>query len=1279
MRYASRFFLMAVLLALGVLAVWSQAPAKPTGVAVSYQLPTTGPLPHTYRVTVAITDPKNPKWIIDTVVAGGVRTVTAANMGKFTDYWDGLDDNGMPVPPGSYGVKGIVMPASTWKMDGQPHTLTAKYLLGAGDSWSASPQQDDKVSWIFGHCFGGLNDVQVGPNGTGGFLFSYIENAWNPFLADLNKPIGYDQVLRSFNSGGTAGGSTTACDGEFLWFLGSGGKPFIHRAGGGWGSAKNEYGVQGMPIPIESPSMVAWKDPADVARYLYVALPGTINMVAVYDGNNAKKLGETALTNPQALMLDRAHPGTRLLALHQDAKGAWLVSAMALHQGLPDGTWTPVFTLQGIANPMDCDIDSQGRFYVSDSSANQVYQLDATGAVLRRFGKGTQSAGKYNPQALMTPTKLALWTDLKGQDRLLIIEHGGPSRLSEWSTDGLLIRQWFFPEPGAMGYCMDPDNPRDIYIVGVYGGLVRFKVDYDKATWTPDAVWPDLCQKGMYPRIYNLKGQRYLTFPGGTQSDQFYMIYREENGNWLPSAGIITQNKVRYWWHDSNGDGEVQDDEFTGKVEKLRGQYWADQWLPDLSLTNFLGDGTWQRVAPTGFDAHNNPIFDDTKWSIFLSDPVYAGLRAGNLDALHGGNEIPATGVNWIHLDGNMQDGFYVADAFGPRNPGGVDTAGSYFSQNKLTRYVPDGKGGFTAQWRVGRKAWRLANPGEIYGIHHFTGETYGMVGIFDSNGLYHVYTNEGFYVDTLLMDTFRSSIPKSGMYGYSGESWYGVHYLNRENGKVYLYSGRSACTVYEVEGWGKNITSPLAVLTPNVTITAAEIAPANEYALAVRGGAGKAHVAQFYPAPGGGPAIDGSMAGWESCPPVTFGLDATHQVEARVLYDPQTLYLRWHVRLPATFTPKPLGDPVRLFTHDRLSDFVSFYYQGNPAAPASRDDGRPDDVRLTFAVVQDGAVVKPVVLGMYPSWNGAGGANPVTYVSPVGKAVFAHVGLLGTAKLAHTIDADGKGYVISAAIPRDAIPSRGPFAGGVRTTVDFAATFGGKTNCWWANTGGATNSLTTDEPSEARLFPGAWAQAQFIDIGQLPIRIWSAIGPFGFAKLPQLDVLAGRTEISRTLVATKYPPEQVIDLTASYTGELTQTRDALHIAKWKTVSTAGDRINFTDAIGWRAGNNEGTAYALTYIYTPAPVPVKFVVLDDHGHHGVSGWLNDRPLPTTGNVSTKSDGTIDTNKPFALNAGWNKVLLRYDYIWGSQQLGLAIDATPDVLWNLRFSATPPKP
>ena len=179
----------------------------------------------------------------------------------------------MPVPPGTYGVKGIYMPATRWRIDGQYHTMIPKFAAGAGDSWLPTPQEDEKFPWIHGAGFGAMGDVAVGPNGMAAFYHQYIENATNPFLVDLNKPIGFGQVAASYGSWGAAGGWAVATDGEMTWALcDNGGVPFVYRADGkkfGSGTARYRRDVY---VPRGEPTdLAAWRDPATGKRYVYVA------------------------------------------------------------------------------------------------------------------------------------------------------------------------------------------------------------------------------------------------------------------------------------------------------------------------------------------------------------------------------------------------------------------------------------------------------------------------------------------------------------------------------------------------------------------------------------------------------------------------------------------------------------------------------------------------------------------------------------------------------------------------------------------------------------------------------------------------------------------------------------------------------------------------------------------------------------------------------------------------------------------------------------------------
>ncbi|HUU90162.1 MAG TPA: hypothetical protein VM238_03015 [Phycisphaerae bacterium] len=1263
------------------------------GVPIAYQLPTDGPLPKTYRVTLAVTDPKNPDWIVSTFLAGAARTVTAENQGRFTDYWDGLDDNGMPLPPADYGVKGIYLAASKWEIDGQYHSIIPKYRIGAGESWNPTPDHDRTTPAIFNHCMIGMEDIQVGPNGVAGFLLGYLENGDNPFLVDLKKPIGRDQVIASYSSAGFNGGSTVACDGEVMWCgvqVDRMTHAMLYRADHApFGETLNDVSFSYKKLPVAPVSMAAWRDGAGGRRFLYVALPAPQNQLLVIDGEKGATLATVGLkSSPLAVLLDRTAPGKRLLIMQPGAAGGPpVVTAIKLENGRPTGDWTTLFSLSGIAAPADCEMDSQGRFYVSDAVNGQVYQLGAQGKILRKFGKDAkQTPGAYDPHIFMTPRSLAVWTDPEGADRLLVVERTGPGRVSEWNPDGKLLREWFLGQNGNNGYCVDPARPEHLYLVCASGGLVRFLVDYEKGTWKVDAVWPDICRGDkkfpsgvQWPSIIKANGQKFLCFAGGSWNGP-HLLYRQQGNDWIPAAGVVEVadgGKVQsFWWHDANGDGKVQPEEYQGNPASLpRLNYWADAFMSDLSLVianRDTGNEVW-RLAPRGFDAHGNPIFDGSTWKKLLSDTVLAARKAGTADPLHGGNELADMLGGWTSVAGTMEDGFYVSDNAGPGNPGGMDNAGSRWAQFKLSRYVPDGNGGFAMKWRVGRKAFRVANPGEVYGTQMIADPVYGIVGTFDSNGLYHLYTTDGLYVDTVMSDSFRYGRGTGGMYCVTGESWFGQHFLNATDKQVYLALGRNAATVYRLDGWTPGAVRPVKLAAATVVMSAGQVGPPNPFALALRGGAGKAALANFMPAPGGGPSLDGTMNGWEIAEPVLFGLDDQRKVEVHCMYDTAQIFLRWHVRTANPFTPVDMGDPTTIYAHDRGADFVSFYLQGDPQAAPGREEGRPGDVRIVFALVKDKETVRPIAVGMYPQWSLGGAPAPAKFTSPVSSVSFAHVGLIRDAKLGYTIDPDGKGFVIAAAIPKTAIPTAK--LSGLRTQADFAATLGGNANFWWANVGRLQNAtMTMDMPAEARLYPGAWSQAQFVGMDRLPVRNWVVCGPWGGANLknrpndphPQTQ---GHNFTRLLFAAATYPPDdRKVDMKAVYKSPLTQdVKGIQREVRWTPRNAAGDTVFV--CIGpefW---------FAATWIYVPQDCRLECEILFD-AYGSAEYWVNDTKLAgkTTypGFYAPERKQTIDFHK------GWNQVFMRGCAQNGAElKNGFILHGPEDLLWPVKVSPTPP--
>jgi len=1274
-----------------------------TGVSLTYQLPATGPLPQSYRVTLAVVDPHNPGWIVSQFICGATRIVTVENKGKFTETWDGLDDNYMPVPPGSYALKGIYMPARQWRVDGAFHTITPRFVGGAS-SWLPTPDQWAKPEPFGGDpCGAPLADVDVGPNGVAVFYYNYLENGLNNPMIDLKKPVGYEQFLRAFGSGGAGGGSATCTDGETVWsFSTDGGPKYLYRADGrpfGAGRAQRS----GVYLPEGwVKALSCWHDAEVNKTFVFVAQGGKIiqttdwpyyqesdkefvDAITVHDGSNGTVLARLTTLHP----LGVAARGGQLYVLHTSPQGGWTVSAVPLRSGLPQGNLVPLFNVPATITPTDLEVDSHNRLYLSDMIANKVYQLDRAGTILHVFGRlPAQHPGTYDPQTFCAPGKLATWAAPDGHDHLLVVEHAGPNRVSEWNDDGVLLRSFLNLQTKANdGYAVDPEHPEQIYIAGQQGWLTRFIVNYATGVWTVDAVWPNLLNDPLAPGLDHpwciiTHGHKYLAC--GRSNN----IYRLDGDRWVLSAAILRMREGQEWkyfaWHDANGDGKIQEDEYRKSPLEMPGwlmRYHGNQWTADLALVALNQAGRdVERLAPSNFDAWGNPIF--THWEKLFTDPIFARRATGTATALYGGNELADQfASDWAMVDGSLGEGYYVTARGGP-NFSANDGA-----QEKVTRYAPDARGGFVPLWRTGRKALQgVAQPGETYAAIHIYKPINGILSVVDQSrcGII-LYTDSGLYIDTLFPDGRRLTPTEAGVYAQPGEFFAGLVYPNRTNGKIYFGMGKYTPMLYEAEGWSlhENPVHPLTTLPSRITISASQIVAPPEIALTVRGGAGTANVAHFSPALGGA-ILDGSLLGWEACEPIRFQADKDQTVEVRGLYDPEHLYLRWHVRLASVFIPRALQPLERIFTHDRLADTVSVYIQGDQRAmPATSPNGRPGDVRIICGLFSDGGRLTPVALGLYPTWHGPGTARPLTYRTPVNMVEFAHVGPVAGAELHSILDSDGKGFVLAVGLPRSAIPGLPPLTGGVRTMVNFDATFAGHNKCWWANVDGSASRETYDEPTEARLYPGSWAPAywQGLDRGVL-IRNWLICGPFGGPGAEKLSYdpngLMPGTNIdyksaTRTFCeALQLPPDNgTVDITAQYTGAMIQ-------GYWGNPGSVRWTPTIVTPLDTRVvlGPAGQVWYGATWIYVPAET-----TLDAHfqGHPMTYyRWFLNGTKILEGTIDG-DPGQAEKVMTLTLRQGWNQVHFRaYCIGYPPFRAGLVLTAPPATLWNLRLSGSPPK-
>ncbi|MEZ0296934.1 MAG: hypothetical protein ACAI35_10815 [Candidatus Methylacidiphilales bacterium] len=1378
------------------------AAAEP-GATITYQLPTTGPLPQTYRVTLAIVDAKDPNWIISQFASGVVREVTAENQGKFTEVWNGLDDNYMPVPPGNYGVKGIFMSAKKWGVDGQFHSITPRYLTAAnayqpplapeGEVPKSEPFSGDPVGAPMG-------DISIGSNGIAVFYYQYLENGKNNPRVDLKKEIGYDQFVDAYNSGGAGGGQATTTDGDSVWSYGDeGGAKFVYRAdqkpfGSDSGAHRSKVLVpEGRVTSLEN-----WRNPVTKKTNVFIAQRGKmeaikgrrhtgwyesktewINKITVHDGDTAAQLAEIPMFKPQSLVVrgdnlyilhpkEGATPAAPAPAAAVPAKAgegegeeaeepktapvgpALVVTVVKLKDGLPDvASVRDVFTVPSTIKPTDIAVDSKGLFYLCDYEKNHVYQLNAKGEITKTYGKlDAQVPGKYDKNTFINPFKLAMWTDPAGKERLMVMEHGGPNRVSEWYLDGTLIRDFLTLQTKANdGYTCDPDHPEMIYLPGQNGWLTRWKLNYEKREWTVDAVWPyaqmqrvESRSKGMQiPKFIRVNGREYIA------CGKSFVVYRHNTDNgkdeWVLSAGItreLAKEKgkpmVVSFWHDGNANGKVDDDELTpASAPKGVMRYHGDEWLDDLSLVSIgMGSKDVWRVAAREFDTHGNPVFKE--WQKLITDPIFEARANGTADAIRGGNELTDNyNSDWGQACGDVDTAIYV------NARGGPNFSANYGSQHKITKYVPDGKGGMKMVWRTGRQTLGgTAQPGQIQGAIHNHKPLNGIFSLIDqSRSGVLLYTDEGLYVDTLFPDNRNY-----GVYSLPGEFFAGAIFPNKTNSQIYIAMGKYTPLLFGVDGWSlkESPVKKLETVQKTVSISAGQIATPSELVLSLRGGAGTARFANFAPAIGG-VDLDGGMEGWEATDPVEFSAGPDQKVQVRCAYDGDHIYLRWQVRLGNVFEAKPLFPVERIFTHDRLADTLSFYIQGDPnAKPGTSRDGRPGDVRFVFGLFNkeekskdkdkgaaasttpkpaetaapaatdtaadprskarvkgkeepevkiDTTNLVPVVVGMYPKWPLTvpvakdQKASPQTYSTAAGGTVkFDNVAQIPGAKLGYRFDRDGKGFVLVAAIPRAAVPNLTALDSGVRTMMNFEATFSGHTKFWWSNADSSASRETYDEPTEARLYPGSWAQGRFLSLDKgVTLNNWQIIGPFGGPGTEGYSYdLRGNDKNSaiKLLSARMFPvDEQGVDLNAVYTGEMIKGWwPKVNEVRWKPASVAD--------MDTRVAYGTGAAqvyFGATWVYAPEEMELDFH-LQSHAQTTSQFMLNGEVVQK-GDIKDDRQGASrlkEVVKKLRLNAGWNQITARGFCVgYAPFRLGVVLDGPMEKLWKLKRSNHPPAP
>jgi sugar lactone lactonase YvrE len=965
--------------------------------------------------------------------------------------WDGLDDDGRPLPVGDYTVK----------------LLSHR---GLGQRWVASLHNagtppwrtdDGKGAWGGDHgaplaACADARQVYLGWElSEAGTAVIAVE----PKLIDgaPRKQWGQHSVLEI---GMVC--EALAVEGDRL-FAAQDGRRWGQREGG-----KNTAGVvlwepqTGKPLnfPFGKRCLVVseWEPGADERPNLVgIAVRGDRLWASL------RREDKVVALNWRTGAREREYPVPRPGGLALDAAGRLvLVSAQSLARLDPaSGTVTTLAT--GLADPHSVALDADGRAYVSDRGvAQQVKVFAPDGRLVRTIGKagGRPAVGRYDAQGLYQPAGLTV--DAEGKLWVTEQDHT-PKRVSVWSREGALLADLLGPGAYAVEAVADPLRPSWI---NTHATL--FELDYATgrhrtlatlARGTEGQIHPFGGMMGRALRFAHAQGRDYAVWPGHGIAI-VYRIDADLVGRPVAAVGYLKDAPLYglkpemfppdqranfakerfsalFRWTDRNGDTRIDPDELvSAKTSQVYHGYWGPWVEPDLTLW-FPGarSGAW-RLGVESWLPGGVPVYPAPS----AQQPLFATRG----ECIHA---MPA------------KQGTYVLERAG----GNVQTAAGA-SWMAVSRYEPDGR----RRWAY-RRTWTdfaleapLYKPGMVIGAMKFIGSArldtgLELVAVNGYTGMFSLLSDEGLWVGELCHDNRYG--PKADATTVWPENFSGWFFRHRENGKVYLLAGDTDARIWEVTG-----LETIRTASAPLTLSAAD------YALAAAAAASRETLSSSKPplplVRQTGIRVDGDLGEWPA--QRLRAVDAGDQRGFRgaLASDDQHLYCAFDVADASPWVNA--GRDVGLLF--KTGDAVEVMLGLDPAAAAQRARPVAGDQRLLFALLEG----KPVAVVLQPVTPAGLPPAPRLFSSPTGAEPFARVALVADAQVAVVRGATG--YRLEAAVPWRELGGRPPAGAKLR----------GDLGVIWSDAGGSRNvfrcalfntdtAITNDLPSEARLQPAGW------------------------------------------------------------------------------------------------------------------------------------------------------------------------------------------------------------